>query len=213
MTLEWDAATDRNTRVEELVYEVYRSNQNNIDTPKRVLENGIRVATLTNEQRCTVTNLSQGQRYYFNVVVKNLSGGETAYAVQAVTTQVSSDTAAPVPRDAGNITAQPATLEEVLRFHDNAYPNDVTVRWAKAIDGAGDSSDALTYRLYRSEKDNLQSVDDAEKNGSLITTRKDADLYVARNMKPHTTYYFTVVVNDEVGNKSVYRTVSFTTGE
>jgi hypothetical protein len=58
----------------------------------------------------------------------------------------------------------------------------------------------------------MSTVALAEKNGTIVKPyTPDIDSAIITGLEPGRTYYATVIVKDEAGNKSVYKTVEFTT--
>lgn len=86
--------------------------------------------------------------------------------------------------------------------------DSITVSWTKATDNASAQS-KLEYKVVYSESDNINTVANAENNG---TTGKawtaDIDTAVVTGLTDLTTYYVNVIVKDVGGNKEVYTTNS-----
>lgn len=92
--------------------------------------------------------------------------------------------------DEGAITASDVTTDGVV------------LSWTAAEDKQTKADD-LTYTLYRSDSDELDTVEQCEAatevaSGSAMTTN------AVTGLEEDATYYFNVVVADEAGNKSVY---------
>lgn len=68
----------------------------------------------------------------------------------------------------------------------------------------------ITYKLYISESDNLDTVANAEANGTLKDQGVDVEQLVADNLVDGTQYYYNVVAEDSVG-KSIYESNSVET--
>ena len=111
----------------------------------------------------------------------------------------SSDSAAPVPGDSGILTTS-AILDDSM-----------VLSWTLATDNKTEQED-LEYLVYYSTSDNIDTVDNAETNGTAIGSYSvDIDTIKVIELSEGTTYYFNVVVKDEKGNKSVYGSISETT--
>jgi hypothetical protein len=78
--LSWDAASDTGTiDPSELLYRVYYSTTNNIDTKNNVLNNGTPAGDWQeNNLSLKVSGLNRAGNYYFNVLVKDISGNIAA---------------------------------------------------------------------------------------------------------------------------------------
>jgi len=105
----------------------------------------------------------------------------------------------PVPGNGGNITTANITETSVDLF------------WTTAADSATPREN-LQYRVYRSETNNIRTVSEIDFNGSPATIWQ-RDIYYSRieSLSTAKTYYFNVVVMDESGRKSCYRSVSAVT--
>ncbi|MBF0279269.1 MAG: cadherin repeat domain-containing protein [SAR324 cluster bacterium] len=72
----WNTATDETTATASLVYQVYTSSSNNIDTVANMEANG----TVLTSYTANLTSFSGGTTsYYFNVIVKDEAGNKSAY--------------------------------------------------------------------------------------------------------------------------------------
>lgn len=82
--------------------------------------------------------------------------------------------------------------------------NSATLTWAKATDNMTEQSD-LQYRLYRSFKNNLQTVADIESKGIAVNAyTADIDSLALTGLLDGMPYYFNVIVKDKAGNKTAY---------
>jgi hypothetical protein len=87
----------------------------------------------------------------------------------------------------------------------------IRLLWAKASDETTPQSD-LEYRLFMSESYNINTVAEAEANGTPVTGWMiDTTGAAASGLTPGRTYFFNVLVADRDGNTSAYTTVSSTT--
>lgn len=81
----------------------------------------------------------------------------------------------------------------------------LTLNWTKASDNYTAEAD-LTYFVYRSDSNNIDTVQNTEDNGTLLNIGGAADIntYNVSGLNPGTTYYFNVIVADEAGYKAAY---------
>src|SRR6185503_5815652 len=109
------------------------------------------------------------------------------------------DTTAPVAGNAGAITTA------------NVATMSLTLNWTKATDDVSAQS-ALQYEVRRSASNNLDTVANAEANGTVVLGYT-ADIATANvtGLDPATGYYFNLIVKDAAGNKAVYVTKNETT--
>lgn len=86
--LQWTRAADAETPQADLEYILYRSDNNNINTPEDAVNNGTVAADWQKDMVTAVADsLSPGTTYYFNVIVRDADGNRVAYITVAVTTQ------------------------------------------------------------------------------------------------------------------------------
>jgi hypothetical protein len=109
------------------------------------------------------------------------------------------DASAPTPGGSG-----------ALSFSENTQ-NSVKISWSAASDSLTGPS-ALEYQVVRSSTSNLGSVANALANGTVEVswTAALAETTIA-SLTSGMTYYFTVLVRDQLGNTSVYSQASVTT--
>src|SRR6185503_19225287 len=198
LTLNWTKATDDVSLQSALQYEVRRSAANNLDTVANVEANGMVVLGYTADiATANVTGLNPATGYFFNMIVKDAAGNKAVYATKNETTLA--DTTAPVAGNAGALTtANVATMSLMLN-------------WTKATDDVSAQS-ALQYEVRRSAANNLDTVANAEANGTVVLGYT-ADIATANvtGLNAATGYYFNVIVKDAAGNKAVYITKNETT--
>ncbi len=88
-----------------------------------------------------------------------------------------------------------------------------TVQWTVASDDMS-SPEALQYRVYVSEKQNVDNAENAVANGTAAGEFEAGILQkVVTSLQPETTYYVNVVVKDEAGQQAAYRMTSCKTEE
>lgn len=146
----------------------------------------------------TITERSPATTYYYNVVVKDAAGNKALYdgKTQSTTTD-------PVPPTAGNS----GTI-----FTASVTDTTLTLNWTSATDNITATA-SLLYEVRRSTLNNIQSVANAEANGTIVGsyTANIATLNVT-GLIESTTYYFNVIAKDAAGNKTAYVTKSQATG-
>ena len=203
LTLSWSKATDDQSAQTALKYQGWYSTSNNLDSTSTAASNGTSIADATADiSSLTVTGLTASTTYYFNVVVADEAGNKTAYtaasqATSAVTS--TSDTTSPVAGGSGVITASTQTYTSLLLSYSAA--SDETTAAAN-----------LTYKVYYSTSNNIDSVANLTANGTAATTASTATTSASvYNLSPGVTYYFNLLVSDAAGNKTVYTPVSTTT--
>ncbi|MEC0227525.1 fibronectin type III domain-containing protein, partial [Paenibacillus alba] len=191
VTLNWTKATDAVSAQGALQYQVYRSSSNNLGTVANIETNGTAIGSYTaNIGTYSVTGLTEGTTYYFNVIVKDEAGNKTAYTTKQVVTL---DVTAPVV-SVGALSTSGIT------------GTGVTLNWTKATDAVS-AQGALQYQMYRSSSNNLGTVANIETNGTAIGSyTANIGTYSVTGLTESTTYYFNVIVKDEAGNKTAYTT-------
>jgi hypothetical protein len=195
LSVSWTAGSDDYTSTANLQYAVYQSASNNLGTVSQIEANGTLIRNYsTSLTPVSVSNLSLGTTYYYNVIVKDLAGNKKAYtAVSALTLD---DTASPV---VGTLTSTSVSM------------TSVTLSWTAATDDYSDQS-TLQYIVYKSSSNNISTVADAETNGTIVRSWSTAVSPVsATGLTSGTKYYFNVLVKDEKGNKSAYASINRTT--
>ena len=111
------------------------------------------------------------------------------------------DTTAPTPGNSGTITTSSVTT------------TSMSLAWTKATDDVS-AQGTLQYEVRRSTSNNIDSVANAEANGTIVCAyATDVSTCNATGLSASTTYYFNVIVKDEVGNKAVYTTKSQATAD
>jgi hypothetical protein len=195
VTLHWDKASDNVTAQNQLMYQAYRSDSDNIETVTDIEANGTPVGSYTADiASLGVTGLSPDTTYYFNVIVKDDLGNLGAYSMAQVVTD-------PTPPNVSDGTITASGLTET----------GVTLEWTKAEDNLT-AQIALQYQVYGSESNNIDTVTNIEANGiplgSLLPDAQSVDI---PGLSAGTAYYFNVIVADEAGNRTAYTMKSVTT--
>ncbi|MCP4176491.1 MAG: fibronectin type III domain-containing protein, partial [bacterium] len=78
ITLNWSSGSDNVTPDVNLRYLLYKSESNNINSVADMKNNGVLVGEYTNILTSTVNNLQDNTTYYFNLILKDEAGNETA---------------------------------------------------------------------------------------------------------------------------------------
>ncbi|HMM05146.1 MAG TPA: S-layer homology domain-containing protein [Clostridiales bacterium] len=88
--------------------------------------------------------------------------------------------------------------------------NSAILSWNEATDNitAGQN---LQYCVYKSSANNIGSVADMEANATAISDFAHRSTYTVTGLSANQTYYFNIIVKDEAGNKTAYKTASLTT--
>ena len=109
---------------------------------------------------------------------------------------VTKDTGTPTPGNSGNLSTSNVTF------------SSVDVSWTKASDNVTAEAD-LQYKLVYSTSYNIETVSDAENNGTIAEDwTTDIASATVDNLSDGTTYYFNVLVKDEAGNINTYTTTN-----
>ncbi len=189
--LAWSAATDDFDAAGDLLYRVYHSTSNDLDSVANIEANGTAFgATAAGLTGTTVTGLSSGTTYFFNVIVEDSDGNKASYTT--VSEETLGDTTAP-------------TLGSGISF-SLASPVGTQVSWGAATDGVSDAS-ALQYKVVRAATSaEIDSVAEAD-----AITGEDLIMNWAANVtgdyalaEQGSQEFFAVLVKDEADNKALY---------
>jgi len=231
ITLNWSRATDNVTTQSALRYEVRSSNSNNIATVANAEANGRIVNPYTTDLVSFVASgLNSGTEYYFNVIVRDEANNKAAYVVRAETTNGKKNTLNtqeqnPSPRTSGRrLDGPPPPVNTALADtlgRDVMPPipgsaglitmsgissNGLTLRWTTASDDTSPKA-LLRYEVVQSSIENMNTVAEAEANGSVILPyTADASSHAVKGVKNASQQFYTVIVKDEAGNRAVYAT-------
>ena len=109
----------------------------------------------------------------------------------------STDSKAPTAGDTGTLTASSVTS------------TGMTISWTAATDETS-TADNLSYQLFYSTTNNLDSVANIEANGTTVLDNYTVATTTASvtGLSASTTYYFNVIVQDEKNNKGTYSVLS-----
>ena len=91
----------------------------------------------------------------------------------------------------------------------NVSDTALDIGWVKATDNVT-SEQNLTYYVYRSLSNNLGSIPNIKLNGTLLNPNGTFNInnFNITDLTASTTYFFNVIVVDEVGNERMYTTKS-----
>ena len=110
---------------------------------------------------------------------------------------------------AENITIDntPPTLSNALLTPSLITPDTMTINWSKADDNLTDPVE-LTYQLFRSTTNNINSVDNITNNGTAAIDQ-DIDINIgnANGLTSATRLFWNVLVEDLAGNQTAYSTL------
>jgi hypothetical protein len=216
ITLTWARANDDISPQPALRYEVRMSASSNIGSVTDAEANGtIAKAFTTDLSTFVVSGLNSGTTYFFNVIVIDEARNKSSYAMTSDATTgrkitqnnngrrrndpgeaalIESDATAPTPGAAGLVTVS------------GVGSTGLTLVWTMATDNVSPQT-ALQYQVLQSATQNLNTVGEAEANGSVILPYSPyLNSYVVKGVTNPSQYYFTVLVKDEAGNRAVYAT-------
>jgi hypothetical protein len=196
LTATWGSATDDVTVASHLEYKLVRaSSASAIDSIAEIQALPASSIAMDWSQGITsraLTGLGQGQRYYFNYLVRDHSGNMSISSPVKVVMQ---DTVSPVV--GANITF--ASVAET----------SLTVNWGVATDATNTASE-LEYKLVRSTSsaaiDTVAEVDAILSAGSglVMDWNDNVTTSPSTGLQPRTTYYYALLVRDPYGNKMLY---------
>jgi len=187
LTLNWIRASDAYTLRDALEYLVYQSTSPNIDTVTNMETNGTPLGAFAPFTIATlnVSGLTPSVTYYFNIIVRNSTGGKAAYTMQMLD-------AAPLVGGGGAITATiPAA-------------GQVNLLWTQATDFVTPQP-VLQYIVYQSTLANLTTVAQILANGTAASAYSAGigSLTLTKSVST-TVYYWNIIVKDAAGNMSAY---------
>lgn len=131
VTLTWIKATDDTSDQSNLEYQVYYSNDDNIDTIDNIKSNGMSVGEFEKNINLKEINwLEENTNYFFNIIVKDEGGKEAAYNSINITTPISDETAV-------NIDKENISIEDCAYYGDviqnielpTIGSNGTTIKW------------------------------------------------------------------------------------
>jgi len=190
VTLTWTAASDDYDAAGDLLYSVYYSTSNNLDSVANIESNGTQFGTATaGMTTTTVTGLSGSTTYYFNVIVTDSDGNSRNYTTVS---QATTDGVDPTPGTS-------------ITF-SNASCVGTKVNWGAATDNVTEASN-LEYKLVRAdtsaEIDTVIEADAISGNDLIMDWAANTTSDYAFEESDGTPF-FAVLVRDEDGNSAIY---------
>ncbi len=147
--INWQNATDDNTKTEELLYRVYYSTSGEINTTEQIESDANAVNEWTkNIKSLKITGLVQGTKYFVFVIVKNNAGRMALYNKVIQFTTIP-DTTPP----------QVYIKDYQTTFSDNT----LKIKWDKAYDNKTPESE-LEYRLFIIDRNDYLDLKNSRKN-------------------------------------------------
>ena len=173
------------------------------------------------------SGLNSGTEYYFNVIVRDEANNKAAYVVKAETTNGKKNNQqqnpsgrtteltlnAPPPQvntaladSSGRDVTPPIPGAGGLITMSGISSNGLTLRWTTASDDTSPKA-LLRYEVVQSSIENINTVAEAEANGSVILAyTANASSHAVKGVKNASQQFYTVIVKDEAGNRAVYAT-------
>jgi len=202
-TLSWGAATDDVTATAGLSYKVVRAASSaELDTASEAdatttTARGLVMAWTANTTSCAVMGLTASTTCYFAVLVKDAAGNESLYAPTSVTTTSAADTTVP-------------TIGTDI-FFSGTTSVGTTVNWGAAGDTVTTPA-GLSYKVVQaSSSAEIDTVSEADKATVSMGWTANTTSYAVTGLTAGTIYWFAVLVQDAVGNMSLYTPQSVTT--
>lgn len=192
--LSWDAATAPGA-VTYLVYYLASNVVGDMDTIAECQASGTLFGSAISDTSATVTGLTLGTDYVFNVIPLENGLSEAGIIFTAVTTTTASTPVAPVP-GGGDSTLYVSSLGST----------GVTLNWTAATDDST-PHESLLYTVYYSLSNNIDTPANMVANGT-IATGPTAGVTSSSfsGLDADTEYYMNVLVSDG-SNDSAYSTL------
>lgn len=196
-SVSWGAASDDVTPQSSLQYKLVMASSGaaiaEVDAANAVSGAGLVLDWSENALSANATSLSQGTTYWFAVVVRDGAGNMGVYAPRSVATAVSADTTPPATGSGLSFSGVSAQA--------------MTVSWGAASDETTSRSQ-LRYKLVKGASvqaiETVQGANAATGADILMPWTTGATSASVTGLTAGTTYYFTVLAQDEAGNMSVY---------
>lgn len=102
----------------------------------------------------------------------------------------------------------PVAASKVITPSDITH-NRIGLTWNEAVDNFTEAAN-LEYIIYKSLTNNLDSVESIETNGTVVTNEYITGRtgFTVTGLNYRTTYYLNIIVKDQAGNKTCYRSIS-----
>jgi len=199
VTLSWAKATDDKSKQNTLEYKAVYSPVENIASLDAARTNGTTAMDWTRDATGTeITGLEESSTIYFNVLVRDETGNESAYVMASLQSEPRVNTP-PVPGNGGELTI--SELEST----------SLMLSWAEAADDHT-LREGLEYRVVMATDDNIATPETANTNGVRL---RDWTAAIHREnvagLEAGQTYYFNVLVRDDSGAVSAYTMIDIKT--
>lgn len=131
-------------------------------------------------------SVTVGTTYYYRITAENTGGFSEPSNTASLAVQP------PLPGNSGSLT-----------FSETS-PDSTILSWSQASDNVS-AEDALEYRVVYSESPDIDTVENAQVNGTeVLTWTSGVTSEAISGLTTGTTYYFNVLVRDEGGNLGIY---------
>ena len=190
--ISWTPATDKVTASSELIYQVLYSKNLIDDSVESWIKQGKGICEWTSGLKTwLIPNLTENIKYYIAVMVSDTAMNKSLYKVIAATP----DGTPPHPGDDGKI-----NISDIKE-------DSVTLNWTASIDLVSPSQN-LKYRVYYSTNKLASTIESWEKQGKAAGEwHANTDTWFITGLSKGTSYYFNVIVRDEIGNKNLYQPI------
>lgn len=153
-----------------------------------------------NTDSYTHENLSLGTNYSYKIVAKNSFGiSDELNGVSLNKNITVKDIVDPIPGGEGLVSV------------NNIENDKVTINWLEASDDITTNTSNLTYDIYYSKSDKMDTIDEIKANGTLATSHNGIKTITINNLETFEEYYINIIVKDSVGNESCYKKITVKT--
>lgn len=205
VSLGWTKATDAVTAQALLQYEVRRSLANNMGSVANAEANGAICQNYTADiATATCSGLDPATLYYFQIIVKDLAGNKQIYTATSATTDAEPGSP-PVVGGSGVLQTLSITSDSLILLWFAATDDDTP-------------QNLLQYSIRRSLSANIDTVANAEANGTLVLDytvippgEGGAIAIPIGGLPQSTLFYWNVIVRDGELEKTAYTMTSATT--
>lgn len=208
ITLKWGRAFDDISPAAKILYRIVKSTAStNIDTiaeADAVIPGPDLISDYTADlTSVTASSLNASTTYWFSVIARDEAGNKVIYNPASQSTPATADTTAPAAGSGGTIT------------FSSVNTDSLQLDWAAASDSVTETSD-LQYKVIRAlSSGDIDTITEADavtsgENLQIDYTPAVTELNVGF-LNAATTYYFTVIVKDQAGNRALYGPQAVTT--
>lgn len=218
VTLDWPTASDESHSSSKITYKVYVTSDDPNGSSSYLNSSNL-VGTVKGDTTLTLPKTEDGMVGYVTIVAIDPKGNKTIFKSSPISLNLEllnefdednkflprPDTLSPTP-GAGS---GEETSTEIIATTNS--PTSVGLKWLEASDNKSGETD-LEYKVVISKSENIDTVDNAEKNGTAkLDWTKDVDSVDLTDLEPNTTYWYNVIVKDSSNNKAVYKYGKITT--